>query len=639
MIEKNQIDSLTLWDSNLEPPAEAGLVYCWNGYMENDSVFSILKYVDINDKHLRKKYLAWIHDIGAMKVNGKRLIDHLTYEEGLSYWWLTLFSEQSPWMTPEIVDVIRLFATEEILAREKPTKLVFVSSNRKLHAVIYRLCRKLDIDYTWKKSPVKPFLFNLKDILVIFPYPLQALISISRHIYSLWPLRRIKRPKWFVGNNSVSFFSYFIYLDRDSCNEGRFYSELWGKLPVFLRNSGVSVNWLHHFQKSAVVPDTSTAVDFVNNFNKKSENKGAHSFLYSYLTIPLLFRVLKKWVWLIIISIRLQKGIKPAFHPADSSLELWPLMEGVWCASLRGTPAVVNLLWIELFDVAMQDIPRQEKGLYLFESQAWERALIHAWHKHGHGELIAVAHSTVRFWDLRYYKDPRIIKSREPQSMPQPDITLVNGQAAFDSFLSEDYPKEKLIKCEALRYEYLYNQNAEKDDSDAVEVLILGDYMPSGTHRLLRLLEACQKNLPNNINYTLKPHPSNPVKLSEYSLLNLSITNKSLSSIISDYDIAYSSNMTSASVDAYLVGLPIIIMLDAYELNFSPLRGYSGVSFVSTSDELLIALSGLGSMDGSENLTVKRKDYFYLDPELPRWKELFVENDKAEKHDGLESII
>lgn len=631
MTKKKVIDSLTLWDSNLEPSAEVGLVYCWNGYFENDSVFSILKYVDINAKRLRKKYLAWVHDIGVANVNGKRLIDHLTYDTGLSYWWFTLFSEQSPWMTPEIVDIIRLFATEEILTREKPSKLVFVSSNKKLHRVIYRLCRKLDINYTWKNSAVKPFLFNLKNILAVFPYHLQALISISRHIYGLWPLRRVKRPKWFAGSNAVMFFSYFVYLDRDSCNEGRFYSELWGNLPVLLRNSGVNVNWLQHFQKSTIVPDTRTAVNFINNFNKKPENEGAHFFVYSYLSIPLLFRVFKKWVWLIIVSIRLKKGIKSAFKPVNSCLELWPLIEGVWCMSLRGTPALVNLFWIELFDVAMQDIPRQEKGLYLFESQAWERALIHAWHKHGHGELIAVVHSTVRFWDLRYYKDLRIINSSEPQSMPQPDITIINGKAALDSFLSEDYPKEKLIQCETLRYEYLYSWNTEVDDSDsdAVAVLILGDYMPLGTHRLLRLLEACQKNLPNNINYTLKPHPSNPVQLSEYSSLNLSITDKSLSSIIGDYDIAYSSNMTSASVDAYLVGLPVIIMLDAYELNFSPLRGYSGVSFVSTSDELLIALSRPRSIDGSESLTVRRKDYFYLAPELPRWKELLVENNKA----------
>ncbi len=37
-------------------------------------------------------------------------------------------------------------------------------------------------------------------------------------------------------------------------------------------------------------------------------------------------------------------------------------------------------------------------------------------------------------------------------------------------------------------------------------------------------------------------------------------------------DTAYSSNMTSAAVDACLIGLPVV-MLGEMELNFSPLRG------------------------------------------------------------------
>ena len=78
---------------------------------------------------------------------------------------------------------------------------------------------------------------------------------------------------------------------------------------------------------------------------------------------------------------------------------------------MRGSAAVINLLWIELFDQALRDAPRQDKGFYLCENQGWERAFIHAWRKHGHGELIAVPHATVRFWDLRYFADPRTVRS------------------------------------------------------------------------------------------------------------------------------------------------------------------------------------------------------------------------------------
>lgn len=632
MTKKKVIDSLTLWDSNVEPPYDTGLVYCWNGYVENNSFFSILKYVDSNAEYLRGKYLAWIHDIGEHKINGKRLVEHLVRNEDLSYWWLTLFVEQSPWMTPVIEDVIRLFAVEEILVREKPGKVLFVSPNKKLHLVMRQLCKKLDVDYKWKNVSVNSSQLNVKKLINILPHPLHALISISRHLFGRWPLRRIKMPEWFAGDNSVSFFSYFIHLAPDSCREGKFYSEQWGGLPNFLHNNGITTNWFQHFQKSETVPDTSVAADFINKFNNKPENEGAHSFLYSFLTLRILLRVLLKWFWLISISMRLQNRIKPAFKPNDSGLELWPLMKDVWCTSMRGTPAVINLIWSELFDVALKDIPHQEKGLYLFESQAWERALIHAWKKHGHGELIAVAHSTVRFWDLRYFKDLRIVISNEKHSMPQPDITVVNGKAALDAFLSLDFPKEKLVECEALRYEYLYNSfehSAEIDDSNVVEILILGDYMPSGTHHLLSLLEASQKYLAKNINFTVKPHPNHPVKSSEYPSLALAVTNKSLSSIINNYDIAYSSNMTSASVDAYLVGLPVVILLDTYELNFSPLRGYSDVSFVSTPDELVSAMK-----EAMLNINSKpnHEEFFHLDPSMPRWNKFLLQSKTELKH-------
>src|SRR3990172_7308266 len=119
---------------------------------------------------------------------------------------------------------------------------------------------------------------------------------------------------------------------------------------------------------------------------------------------------------------------------------------------MQGPVAISNLLWIELFDVALRDLPHQKKGLYLCENQAWERAFIHAWRKYSHGQLIAVAHSTVRFWDLRYFTDPRTIRSSDKNSMPQPDLIALNGKAAIDAYRSMDFPQTAFAECEALRY-------------------------------------------------------------------------------------------------------------------------------------------------------------------------------------------
>ena len=58
----------------------------------------------------------------------------------------------------------------------------------------------------------------------------------------------------------------------------------------------------------------------------------------------------------------------------------------------------------EAIDNILSNIPKQKVGIYLLENQAWEKSLISSWNKFNHGGLIGVAHSTIRFWDLRYFR-------------------------------------------------------------------------------------------------------------------------------------------------------------------------------------------------------------------------------------------
>ena len=299
-------------------------------------------------------------------------------------------------------------------------------------------------------------------------------------------------------------------------------------------------------------------------------------------------------------------------------------MKSDWDASMRGPVAINNLIWIELFDAAASDLPLIKKGFYLCENQGWERVLIHAWRKHGHGQLIAVPHSTRRFWDLRYVQDPRVYSVASAHPLPRPDLTAVNGKAAWEVFLAENHPSELMVECEALRFGYLdrFLRQAPKSrnpGSAMLEVLILGDYVPSATIRMLKLLEAAVSQIGDRVKFTLKPHPNFPVQPADYPSLNLRIVTDPLASILRDFDLAYSSNATSAAVDAYLAGLPVVVMLDGSQLNFSPLRGRSGARFVNTPGELVGALRTAGQGSIANPAT---SEFFFLDPKLPRWARL-----------------
>ena len=74
-----------------------------------------------------------------------------------------------------------------------------------------------------------------------------------------------------------------------------------------------------------------------------------------------------------------------------------------------------------------------------------------------------------------------------------------------------------------------------------------------------------------------------------------------------------------------------ITFLDGKTLNMSPLRGTKGVYFVKNSEDLLDAINAIG-----ESALVQKRNYFHLDPSLPRWhKWLFNNFDKEQKKEFI----
>lgn len=626
-LTENQTNiSLTLWDSQDEPPERVGRVYLWNGYTEKNSIRSLFRYVENHGERLRSKYLAWVHDLGESQMAGKCLIDHLALEDGLSYWWMTLFAEKNPWKSPSIMDAIRLFALEEIIVQQKPSKLMLVSSDRTLNEIISDLCKNLNIAYEWKKLSSKSLRqVSLRDIYRALPHPVQALISLVRHMWGRWLLRKAEKSGWFGGDKSLFLCSYFFNVDSKRAEEGHFRSYYWGGLLDLMQKLGISGNWLQYYYPHDAVHNPQVALDWVERFNQHRSEQGFHVFIDTYLSWSIVLSVLKRWLRLMRVFKDLDE-IKHAFRPHLSQLSLWPLMREEWCSSLGGRVAIDNLLLIKLFDSALNDFPHQRKGFYLCENMAWERALIHAWRKHGHGQLIAVPHSTVRFWDVRYFNDPRIFQSSSLYPMPQADLTALNGRAATDACLHGGFPKKAIVECEALRYGHLNKirtGSRKNKRRESIKVLILGDYMSSCTINMLQLLEAALPHMTVSATFTIKPHPNYVVNPEDYPMLNLKVVMDHLEKILYDFDVICSSNKTSAAVDAYLNGLPVMVMLDETEPNYSPLRSYPDVLFVNSPEELAEAIKTL-----SHSLARKPVDneFFFLDPELPRWEKLLQLN-------------
>lgn len=426
--------AVVLWDRDnvaSGPEFEGATVYRWNGYEESGKVRSLLRYCDIHSERLREKYCAWMHDLGQINAGGGSLADALRRRDGFSLWWMSLLVEKSVWKSPAIKDAIRVLAFEEIVRDMKPVRLVLVTANRTLEEILVEFCRHSDIDFVSKRHPdSQGRTRSLGALLRRLPHPLLGLQSLVRRAWRARVLADAAIPQWFAEPDATFFCSYFSNLDLAEAQRGSFNSHYWPGLPDLLNRLGRHGNWLHLFTPGGAVKDLGMAQTLASGFSQQATQQGMHGFVDAGLDRKLLLRVFRGWLQLSLASWRLG-GIREAFTPPGSALSLWPLLKRDWATSLRGSAAVDSLVWAELFDKALGQMPFQSQGFYLCENQAWERALIHAWRKHGHGHLVAVPHSTRSAWDLRFFRDARVASDPTRRAFgPLPDQVAVNGEAA-----------------------------------------------------------------------------------------------------------------------------------------------------------------------------------------------------------------
>lgn len=620
-------------DHKEEPQEALGPVLCWQSYAEGSLVTSVPRYLESHAERLRAKYIAFVHDLGESRIAGKRVVDHLDIGDGFSFWWMTRVPEKSPFKSPRIFDCLRMMALEEILIERKPSDLTLDSSDRDLAQAMRRLCQNLGINFAWRKRAKRDQQWCFRTLYRALPYALQGLISL-RNIAVRWRFRKLKELRWFSGDGAIFICSAFFNVDWIACAEGHFYARQWEALPNFLQQQGKRINWLHQYLPDPGMPDIETTLGWTRQFNRDAHNQGYHAFLDTYLSWRVVRRVLTNWFSLNIVDWRL-KNIDLAFKPEGSAVWLWPLLRNDWRNSLCGTAAVSNCLWVELFDAALSDLPHQKLGLYVWANQAWECALLRAWWRNGHGEIIGVPHSTTPFWLLDIYDDPRTLTSTQKCAKPLPSRLALNGRMAWNALAGMGYPIDRLVAVEALRFQYLssigsfrsrktnYDRAVGKYPAGAtpLNILILGDFTLTQSLKMLSCMKAALCLIDAEVCLTVKPHPVCQIGRENFPSLQFELTSRPLVEIVRDFDFAFCGNSTSAGLDALLAGLPVAIFLDDEDFNHSPLRGIASIGFVSNAEELAVMLR-----TGMRNESPPPvEEFFWLDNQLPRWRRLISE--------------
>ncbi len=620
--------SLLILDVNNLPLASGSFRVLWQSYAtaNTDKEISIPQLVENNADRLRSKYLALIYDLGELNVNGKTVVENLKINQVFSYWWMTLLNEKCNYTkSPQIDNIIKLLAFEDWIKAKSYNDIKLVSNNFELAESVRLLLIDLDVNFYWEKEKIEKF--NVKLFRIFFnklPATIRAIISFTKYIISRWKLKGVGVSTWKKSSATLLFTSYFFNLTPDSVKEGKYKSRFWSILPNLLNNKNIQSNWLHLYVENRLVPSVSSAKVLIKKFNENNYNQN-HVFLDSFLTFGVVNSTIMSWIGQVAKNRKIERAIK------KQARFLWPLMDKDVNESLFGAVMIRNILSYFLFREAMQLLPTQKIGCYLQENQGWEFGFVSAWKEFKHSEIIGIPHSTIRYWDLRYFFDPRSYKKKNRLSIPFPNKIGVNGEASKNAYINGGYPKKKLIEVEALRYLQL-----EKIDKvhlnnlkflsivKNAQVLILGDYLQENNDRMLLLLVKANALVINKIKWIIKPHPACPILSQDYPELNAVITDNPIEELTGQCMAAYASSVTSAAVDVYYSGIPVITLLDPKKLDLSPLRGCDGVFPVENADELAILLDSLNSIVVKDK---RGEGYFYLNSKLPRWRRLLVGND------------
>jgi surface carbohydrate biosynthesis protein (TIGR04326 family) len=623
----SDLTMLLIWDAEGAPPTGDWTMLLWRGFGNSalPNAISVHELVEANADNLKSRYLEWVYELGETTSGGRSLIDRLNLWPGFSYWWMSLLLEKCNYSkSPQIDHAVRLMAFEQWMTGRPVAHVALATCNALLAECVRSWCSKKGCTFEWRRegSDLASQPSRLRRLYHSLPYPVQALSWLVLYVARRWALKGVGLREWRESNGQTTFVSYLFNLVPAAVEAGRFESRFWAHLPEVLRQrADGDSNWLHLYVKDALLPNSGKAADVIREFNKAANGRQTHVTLDTFLAPGVILNALRDWLRLR----RVGAGLRGAFFsPSGSEFDFWPLFNEDWKRSFFGREALNNLLFYRLFEVALRYLPKQRVGVYLQENQGWEFALIHNWRAAGHGRLIGAEHSTVRYWDLRYFFDPRSYRRGGMNELPMPDQVVVNGAAARDAYLKGGYPEDRLVEVEALRYLHLAGAMPDANfvaspRKDTLRVLALGDFLPVNTRHQMRLLERAARYLPVETVFTVKPHPACPIRPEDYPGVKLMVTMEPITKLLTQCDVAYTSSTTSAAVDAYCANVPVVSVLDPYTLNLSPLRGREGVQFACTPAELAGALRNAPATH-----FLRTQEFFTLDPELPRWRELLL---------------
>jgi surface carbohydrate biosynthesis protein (TIGR04326 family) len=421
---------------------------------------------------------------------------------------------------------------------------------------------------------------------------------------------------------AVTAVDYFASLDVGAAQQATYQSNLWGPLTPTLIQLGITVNWIHIEVACAALPDVRSARSAIRGLNRGNDFS-RHVLLQDYLTLRVAFKAAAQYLRIR----RITKKVKNPLLWLDtvSALDVSPLVRSRLHSDLLGTGAARNALWLSLFEEALPSHTAEDACIYLMENQPWESALLHARTTRGGGTNIGVAHVPVRTWDLRYARGSSTTSTKNGRTLPAPSRVAVIDPKSHDIMIANGLEPSSIVKVEALRFLSRASTTAatssNRNRSFAHQrVLVFGEYDALMCAKQLEILEKLVPMVGDKYTFTFRPHPSKPMVQGSLPVgVSLSEAHTA-DEELAECDVVLCSNVSTASLDASLLGIPILMFRDGTGFNGSELSAGPSVMHVNDRTEVIAALGKLELRAGRR--TTSQGYPMYLDIGLTKWRTL-----------------
>jgi surface carbohydrate biosynthesis protein (TIGR04326 family) len=617
----NKHSTLLIWDCDEKILEWEGPVFLWRSFDESarkDSR-SIPMILEKESEYWREKFLALIYEFGYARNGSKNVIEQMELEKGFSYWWLSLMAQKDIIQySLHLYDILKLLVTEDQVRRMPyAISAIHVKSD---HKGLVTVLRKWATTQSYIFSAESVQARSLKQKLInSVPFRItvfvKGLLILFKFIVQRISLRAVGNT---LGANRITFFDVFTHLNTRSFETGRFESNYWTILVDFFKKEGIGVNWFHWFFKHKFIKTIPDAMKLARKFN--GSDPGMHHVVGdARISIGQCFRMIGLFWRINWMSLKIKHKSRKAIV-SGSDMNFWPILKIDWYESFFGARAYLNLISVIVIKDFIKKTPRQSLGFYIQENQPWEFTICYYWKKYGHGKLISVAHTTIPFWDLRYYYDTR---SFQPggYTPPFPNLMAVNGKDAYQKMKAAGFPTEKLIELEALRYMHLGDsvKKINRPRKRTLRLLVLGDLVPKVTNSQLSFLNRVIDHYNLQIDVVFKPHPASN-ETPESLVKNMEVSHRSMGEELTRCDVVFVNNVTSGAADPYQMGVPLIVLNLGININFSPLFSRDDVFFVSNTEEFYKAF-----VFYQDRPQLNPPDFFNTDASLTKWKELIFQ--------------